>query len=63
MTDCPCRGCEDRHFGCHAECERYKSWKTEYEETTRALHDEYAYNGNDRNRKRYWSWLKREQRR
>lgn len=21
----PCKGCKDRHTGCHAECERYKA--------------------------------------
>lgn len=26
--DIPCKeGCEDRHPGCHAKCERYISWK------------------------------------
>ena len=27
-----CLGCEDRHEGCHAECEKYKAWKEEHEE-------------------------------
>lgn len=25
-TDSPCYGCEDRHVGCHAECEKYQAW-------------------------------------
>ncbi len=23
---CPCYKCEERHQGCHAECERYLAW-------------------------------------
>lgn len=33
-----CYGCEDRHVGCHAECERYRAWRselTEYKERVR----------------------------
>ena len=25
----PCKGCEDRIQGCHADCQRYLSWKEE----------------------------------
>ena len=25
----PCHNCEDRHVGCHAECERYKEYAAE----------------------------------
>jgi hypothetical protein len=28
----PCRGCDDRHTGCHAECEKYLSWSNERRE-------------------------------
>ena len=28
-TVSPCYDCKDRHSGCHAECEKYKSWKVE----------------------------------
>lgn len=24
--DNPCYGCQERHAGCHAECEDYQSW-------------------------------------
>ena len=28
----PCRYCEDdRHTGCHAQCNRYKEWSLEHE--------------------------------
>lgn len=26
-----CRGCKERHIGCHAECESYKAQKQEIE--------------------------------
>ena len=25
----PCKGCEERHEACHAECPRYKEWRAE----------------------------------
>lgn len=25
----PCKGCEDREVGCHADCKRYADWKVE----------------------------------
>ena len=28
---CPCRECEERFFGCFAECEVYKAWRKEYD--------------------------------
>lgn len=27
----PCKNCEDRHVGCHAECEKYRKAKEETE--------------------------------
>ena len=29
--NCPCRGCTERMLMCHGRCERYQTWKTEYE--------------------------------
>ena len=26
----PCKDCADRHAGCHAECEKYLSWKADH---------------------------------
>lgn len=26
---CPCKDCEFRHIGCHAECQPYKDWHAE----------------------------------
>ena len=26
MGTMPCHGCEDRHIGCHGECEKYMAW-------------------------------------
>ena len=28
---CPCKGCTERTVGCHANCEKYKKWRTDYE--------------------------------
>ena len=27
-----CYGCEDRHVGCHAECEKYRAWRSDLDE-------------------------------
>lgn len=27
----PCRDCEERYAGCHATCEKYITWKKEYD--------------------------------
>lgn len=44
MKKPPCRGCEDRHAGCHGSCEAYKGWKGEREEEkSRALAERRAY--------------------
>ena len=32
-----CKGCTDRKVGCHAECERYKQWKKEYNEQAKII--------------------------
>ena len=28
---CPCRDCKERELMCHGRCEKYQTWKTEYE--------------------------------
>lgn len=32
MTDSGCKGCEERHEGCHSGCERYKAFRKELDE-------------------------------
>lgn len=32
----PCQDCKERHFKCHAECERYKAYKAELEKANEA---------------------------
>ena len=27
--EAPCKGCEERHPGCHDSCGKYKAWKAE----------------------------------
>ena len=46
----PCKGCEERHQGCHAGCSRYKMWAEERAEqrekiraTRRKEWDFYGY--------------------
>ena len=29
MSKSPCYGCEERHIGCHADCERDSKWREE----------------------------------
>ena len=33
----PCMKCEERQAGCHANCEKYKAWKAEYDTKAEAI--------------------------
>lgn len=35
----PCHGCEERHRGCHASCEKYKAYHEESVERSRQIYD------------------------
>lgn len=35
----PCGNCEDRHAGCHAECEKYLTWSKERREARERDYD------------------------
>lgn len=39
MNTVPCKGCKERHIGCHTECLSYKEWK---EERTRMIEKDFA---------------------
>lgn len=39
QTDSECKGCIDRHVGCHSTCERYKQWKKKQEEEKAVIRD------------------------
>jgi len=48
LTTSPCKGCEDRHVGCHSECDAYIAFKNIREEEREAVHkkkrvDEYQF--------------------
>ena len=36
MTSSPCKFCEYRHFGCHANCEVYTRWAIQVRKETRS---------------------------
>lgn len=40
MNNCPCHHCENRHVGCHAECEVYKGWRAERDALNERIHEE-----------------------
>ena len=44
MKNAPCKengiDCQDRHVGCHAECEKYKAWKADVD---KANENRWAY--------------------
>lgn len=41
----PCeRDCPQRHVGCHAECEKYKSWKLKHDDMKKRMHMEAVLN-------------------
>lgn len=35
--ECPCKGCDDRNSQCHANCEKYKVWKTKLDDSNATL--------------------------
>lgn len=48
----PCKGCEDRYVGCHAECTAYCEWQREHKaELDAANHKRYIDGQADRRRK------------
>ena len=36
----PCKDCEDRVYGCHSTCDKYKAFQTELERIKHAKKDE-----------------------
>lgn len=34
----PCRGCEERKIGCHANCKTFNEWKTQQCEVLKAMY-------------------------
>ena len=41
MKKCPCRDCFDRKLLCHSQCQRYQSWKKEYETAKAAIEEDF----------------------
>lgn len=50
---CPCRGCTDRMLLCHGRCERYQTWKTEYENAKEEKRSAEAWRELSREMKRH----------
>lgn len=38
----PCYKCQERHPGCHGECEKYKKWKQGVDEYSGAKRNHYS---------------------
>lgn len=36
MGQAPCKDCERRHIGCHAQCDDYKAWREEQDRKVEA---------------------------
>ena len=50
MVKAPCKGCQDRYLGCHADCPKYKEFKAESDavrdartQRQEAYNDLYSY--------------------
>lgn len=43
MKTAPCKGCEQRHPGCHSECERYAEYSNERAEMLKSKHCDNDY--------------------
>lgn len=40
----PCRGCDRRHVGCHADCADYTAYRVAHEKARAEAHEENAKN-------------------
>lgn len=40
-ANAPCKDCQDRHIGCHCECEKYKTFTEEYGQMTKDIRRKY----------------------
>lgn len=45
MANFSCKGCTERHFGCHGSCEKYIAEKKQYEEKMEPIRKEVRDNG------------------
>ena len=61
MRKCPCRDCFDRKLLCHSQCQRYQSWKKEYEEAKAAIQEDYPMQ--EHALRKYWRSLRFQDRR
>lgn len=53
----PCKGCEERRVGCHAECERFTGWKAENDQRREEIYAAKARDGttiSDRSLRKHW---------
>lgn len=60
---CPCRGCEQRHSGCHAKCVNYEEWRAAMDDKTEKVKKirsedcvvrSYVADRNERKRRNKW---------
>jgi len=65
---CPCRNCDERRQSCHTECEKYKTWRAEYDadkdgakkaQSMTAILNDYVVEGKRKMRSRADSAAKR----
>lgn len=52
----PCKGCEEREYGCHTHCMAYKRWKAKHEEIKIQMHEDNAANRDLEGRLRKQTW-------
>lgn len=41
MVKYPCKDCNDRHVGCHSECDKYNEKKEENDKRKKAMYEQY----------------------
>lgn len=41
-----CKGCPDRHYGCHGKCESYKAFAEERKEILKRARDDNSFDAN-----------------
>lgn len=51
-----CKGCNERHYKCHSECQKYKEWKQEQEDIKNYLKEQ---NRDEHKQNEYAAWDER----
>lgn len=59
-NDCKCRGCTDRHPGCHSTCENYKAFREKIDEKNKNARTMNINTASDEAKRAMWRAMRRQ---